>query len=133
MKDKTTNKKEANNKNVKDQTLKEKLDKVTPGNLLAMYTLGYLIKKDSEIYPQEILDETKKFITTWNVSHGTYYPMFKKLKDNGYVNLAYIFDSRKYYQITEAGRAYYEENADRYKELLEINMNFYNSIMNFLP
>lgn len=100
-----------------------------------MYTLGYLIKKDSEIYAQEILDETKKFVTTWNVSNGTYHPVLKKLRDNMYIEYAYDFeyDSHKYYRITEAGKRYYKENSERYKELLELNMKFYESMKNFLP
>jgi len=112
---------------------KKKITKVTPGNLLELFTLGYIMKKNSEVYFKEVLDEIKKFDITWDISHGTYYPVINSMIKHGYVNYIYNYDQKKYYEITSIGRDYYNSNSQNYKELLNKTSEFYTDIARILP
>ena len=115
--------------------------RITPGNLLQFYTLGYILRKQEPIYRQDIIVDFISFTSStinWGVSNGTYYPLFKKIVDNGYITWAYDEkipgrNTRKYYEITEVGKQYYKDNAYKYKDLLNTTSKFYNNIIGFLP
>lgn len=112
---------------------KKKITKITPGNLLELFTLGYIMKKGSEVYLKEVLDEIKKFDITWDISHGTYYPVINSMIKNGYINYMYDYNQKKYYDITSVGKDYYNSNSENYKELLHRTSEFYTDIAKVLP
>lgn len=112
---------------------KKKITKITPGNLLELFTLGYIMKQNSEVYFKEVLDEIKSFDITWNISHGTYYPVINSMIKNGYINYMYDYEQKKYYEVTSIGRDYYNSNSQHYKELLNKTSKFYTDIVKALP
>lgn len=111
----------------------KKITKITPGNLLELFTLGYIMKKDSEVYFKEVLDEIKSFDITWDISHGTYYPVINSMIKNGYINYMYDYNQKKYYEITPVGRDYYKSNSEHYKKLLSKTSKFYKDVAKVLP
>lgn len=129
--------KEPQTNNIKN----EEFDRITPGNLLQFYILGYLIKKREPIYKQEVIDELRKLTAStikWNLSNGTLFPLFQKTIDNGYVKWRYddkrsSRNTKRYYDITETGRQYYKDNAYKYKDLLNTTSKFYSTLVDYLP
>lgn len=81
---------------------------------------------ESDCYGYELVN---KISTCMDITEGTIYPLMKRLKDNGVID-SYIVESqegppRKYYTITETGRA---EKDRLYKEWFE----FVDSVSNLL-
>lgn len=61
---------------------------------------------DSDCYGYELVNRISECM---QITEGTIYPLMKRLKDNGVID-SYIVESqegppRKYYKITESGRA----------------------------
>ncbi len=61
---------------------------------------------DSDCYGYELVNRISECM---QITEGTIYPLMKRLKDNGVID-SYIVESqegppRKYYRITESGRA----------------------------
>lgn len=115
-------------KNVKDRK-----SKLTPGVFLELYTLGYIIGKDTEVYGKEILDKINMYNTVWQPSHGTFYPVINHMLKDGLIEYAYEFDSKKYYSITEIGREYYNARVKMFKDMLLQSSNFYMNVADTLP
>lgn len=113
--------------------VKNRKSKLTPGIFLELYTLSYIIGKDTEVYGKEILDSIKLYNTVWHPSHGTFYPVINHMLEEGLIEYAYEYDSRKYYAITEIGKDYYNARVNVFKEMLLQSSNFYLNIANALP
>lgn len=113
--------------------VRNRKSKLTPGIFLELYTLGYIIGKDTEVYGKEILDNIKMYNTVWQPSHGTFYPVISNMLDEGLIEYAYEYDSRKYYAITEIGKDYYNARVQVFKEMLLQSSNFYSNIAKTLP
>lgn len=113
--------------------VKNRKSKLTPGIFLELYTLGYIIGKDTEVYGKEILDTIKMYNTVWQPSHGTFYPVINNMLKEGLIEYAYEYDSKKYYLVTEIGREYYNARAEVFKDMLLQSSNFYMNIANNLP
>ena len=77
--------------------VKNRKSKLTPGIFLELYTLGYIIGKDTEVYGKEILDTIKMYNTVWQPSHGTFYPVINNMLKEGLIEYAYEYDSKKYW------------------------------------
>lgn len=108
---------------------------------LTMYTLYALKTKKEETgepsYGKEILDEVRHMINseTWNISHGTLYPVLTSLESNGLIERVESEDlvklkNKKYYQITEDGIEAFEQKKDQFKKEIMSSSAFYNSMMN---
>lgn len=111
---------------------------ITPGNLLLLYTLGYMIRKNGSAYAAEIIERTQSFPVGWKVSNGTFYYVLNKLTKNGYIINNYepkefTGGKHKYYSVTDIGKEYYMNNIDKYKDMLNITADFYKSISEYLP
>lgn len=113
--------------------VKNRKSRLTPGIFLELYTLGYIIGKDTEVYGKEILDNIKMYNAVWQPSHGTFYPVINNMLEEGLIEYAYEYDSRKYYAITDIGKDYYNARAQVFKDMLLQSSNFYLNIAKTLP
>lgn len=107
-------------------------NKMSSSNFLRMFTLSCLIKKEGEVYGKEILDFIKSFNTPWQPSHGTFYPVLETMVNEGLIEKAYEYESRKYYKVTDLGKQYYIDRADEFKKMLIDSSKFYSTIANGL-
>lgn len=72
------------------------------------------------IFGQEFQNELKRH--GYNISFGTLYPIFHKLRKRGYLKLKEVNINgkiRKYYSITEKGRKVLENSKLKTKELFD--------------
>lgn len=111
----------------------EDIKKITPRAFLELYTLGYIIGKDTEVYGKEIIDCIKDSGISWNPSHGTFYPVLNDLQTNGLIEYVYEYDSRKFYTVTDYGKEYFRERASIFKDQLLQSSNFYKDVADKLP
>lgn len=77
---------------------------------------------EKESYGYEIAHTfAKRSKNTYTMLEGSMYPILFRLVDAGYVTdkvvLVGIKRKRRYYEITEAGRAYYEKMLKDYREI----------------
>lgn len=89
------------------------LNRLSSSTFLKLYTLSCILNRQGPVYGMEILNRINKFEITWKPSHGTLYPLLEEMVNDGLIKFVYIADGKKYYDITEDGKIYYE---DRYKE-----------------
>ena len=83
--------------------------------VLELCVLSVLSRKDC--YGYELVSDISRHI---NISEGTFYPLLKRLKDDGLFT-TYLQESsegppRKYYAISDRGRAYKEELAGEWRD-----------------
>ena len=84
-----------------------------------------LIIADREVYASDIITKLKE--AKLLVVEGTLYPLLTRLKNDGL--LSYRWEEsksgppRKYYEITDSGRAFLEEMKNSWKELVEVVEN----------
>lgn len=96
-------------------------DQILRGFFLGFIKIHILYHADKEpIYGKEFSDELKRH--GYEISFGTLYPIFHKLKSQGLLisqqkNVGGKI--RKYYTITEQGKAVLEESKTKAKELVE--------------
>jgi PadR family transcriptional regulator PadR len=110
-----------------------KLSRLSTSNFLELYSLSYIINKDSEVYGKEILDNIKKHILEWNPSHGSFYPVINSMVKEGLIQCVYEYEAKKYYSITEYGRDYFKDRVKEFKDTLIKTSEFYNEIARTLP
>lgn len=128
------------------QTDRAKDNKLTPGVFLEIYTLGYLMTRETPVYSNEILDSISGNNPIWRPSHGTYIPIINHLAKEGFIDIAEppikesenkrrvaVDKRKKYYKITDAGKEFYNERAAVFKDMLITTSNFYNTIANIIP
>lgn len=81
-----------------------------------------LIISEHEVYASDIITKLKK--AKLLVVEGTLYPLLTRLKNDGL--LSYRWEEsksgppRKYYEITDSGRAFLEEMKKSWDELVEV-------------
>ena len=110
-----------------------KMSRLSTSNFLELYSLNYIINKDSEVYGKEILDNIKRHNLEWNPSHGSFYPVINSMVKEGLIKCVYEYDAKKYYNITEYGREYFKERVVEFKDILTKTSEFYNEIARTLP
>jgi DNA-binding PadR family transcriptional regulator len=110
-----------------------KLSRLSTSNFLELYSLGYIINKDSEVYGKEILDNIKKHNLEWNPSHGSFYPVINSMVKNGLIHCVYEYEAKKYYNVTEYGREYFNSRVKEFRDTLIKTSEFYNEIAKTLP
>lgn len=80
--------------------------------------LGAIYREDS--YGYQIIKDISACI---QISESTLYPILKRLEGNGYVKTYSVEHNsrlRKYYRITDAGKARAQEFLDDWQQLLQI-------------
>ncbi len=88
--------------------------------LLDAFVLAVLVKGDT--YGYALTQEMRKRI---EVSESTLYPVLRRLQKNGFLDtydLPYMGRNRRYYRLTESGRAQllvYKQEWQVYKEKVE--------------
>ena len=117
------------------QTEKVKDNKLTPGVFLEIYTLGYLINRETPVYSNEIIESISNTNPVWTPSHGTYIPIINNLAKEGFIDRIVVDNDKKkkYYVITDSGKNYYNERAESFKKMLITTSNFYNTVANIIP
>ena len=76
--------------------------------------------KDEDSYGYQIIKDMKPYVT---VSESTLYPILRRLEANAYLTVQSVEHNgrlRKYYHITDAGRARIDEFQEEWKELESI-------------
>ena len=91
------------------------------------YSDGHTIKKrnvaaikDEDSYGYQIIKDMKPYVT---ISESTLYPILRRLEAGAFLNVYSVEHNgrlRKYYHITDAGRARIEEFKEEWKELESI-------------
>lgn len=110
-----------------------KLNRLSTSNFLELYSLSYIINKDTEVYGKEILDNIKRYNLSWNPSHGSFYPVINSMLKDGLIEYAYEYDAKKYYNVTEYGRDYFMQRVNLFRDTLLKTSDFYSEIANGLP
>jgi len=85
---------------------------------LDVLVLSTLLKKNS--YGYQIIKDMKPYVT---ISESTLYPILRRLEAGAFLNVYSVEHNgrlRKYYHITDAGRARIEEFKEEWKELESI-------------
>jgi DNA-binding PadR family transcriptional regulator len=111
----------------------DEVKKINPRGFLELYTLGYIIDKDKEVYGKEIIDYINDFNMSWRPSHGTFYPVLNDLQEHGLIEYVYEYDSRKFYAVTDYGKEYFRERADDFRKQLLRSAKFYKEVAEKLP
>ena len=77
------------------------------------------IIKRGEVYPSDIIEEMRK--SRMLLLEGTLYPLLTRLKNAGLLTYRWVESSsgppRKYFSLTEAGLAFYEELQKTWEEM----------------
>ena len=76
--------------------------------------------KDEDSYGYQIIKDMKPYVT---ISESTLYPILRRLEAGALLNVYSVEHNgrlRKYYRITDAGRARIEEFKEEWKELESI-------------
>ena len=76
--------------------------------------------KDEDSYGYQIIKDMKPYVT---ISESTLYPILRRLEANAYLTVQSVEHNgrlRKYYHITDAGRARIDEFREEWKELESI-------------
>jgi PadR family transcriptional regulator PadR len=77
------------------------------------------IIKRGEVYPSDIIEEMRK--GRMLLLEGTLYPLLTRLKNAGLLSYRWVESSsgppRKYFSLTEAGLAFYEELQKTWEEM----------------
>ena len=76
--------------------------------------------KDEDSYGYQIIKDMKPYVT---ISESTLYPILRRLEANAYLTVQSVEHNgrlRKYYHITDAGRARIDEFQEEWKELESI-------------
>ena len=107
--------------------------RLSTSKFLELYSLSYIINKNSEVYGKEILDTIKQHNLSWSPSHGSFYPVLNTMLNDGLIQCAYEYDTKKYYNITEEGRRYFKERASLFRDALVKASDFYYKIAENLP
>jgi DNA-binding PadR family transcriptional regulator len=110
-----------------------RLSRLSTSNFLELYSLNYIINKDSEVYGKEILDNIKMHNLQWNPSHGSFYPVINSMVKDGLIQCVYEYDSKKYYNITSYGREYFNDRVTQFRDTLVKTSQFYSEIVKTLP
>lgn len=105
--------------------------KMSSSAFLTLFTLFTLKTKNEPTIGYEILNEISEMLDSsiWKPSHGTLYPLLSKLEKQGLVNVTKITKTKKFYEITYAGKQYLEEQMGPFKAMLASSSNFFSSIM----
>jgi PadR family transcriptional regulator PadR len=78
------------------------------------------IIKKGEAYPSDIIEEMRK--GRMQLFEGTLYPLLTRLKNAGLLTYRWVESSsgppRKYFSLTEAGVAFYEELQKTWEEMV---------------
>ncbi len=78
------------------------------------------IIKRGEVYPSDIIEEMRK--SRMLLLEGTLYPLLTRLKNAGLLTYRWVESSsgppRKYFSLTEAGLAFYEELQKTWEEMV---------------
>src|SRR5580693_2714188 len=86
--------------------------------LLELCILG-VIERHKEAYPSDILEELKAAKLV--VLEGTLYPLLSRLKNSGMLGYRWEESTsgppRKYYTLTDSGRAFYTQLLTTWQEL----------------
>lgn len=105
--------------------------KLSSSAFLTLYTLYTLNANKETMFGTEILDEISEMLgeSAWKPSHGTLYPLLKRLETEGLIYVADETKSKKYYGITFAGKQYLKENMESFKTMLAASSNFFSRVM----
>lgn len=108
------------------------LNRLSSSTFLELYTLSCILERKDAVYGMEILNRINKFETAWKPSHGTLYPILDKMVKNRLIEFVYEADGKKYYDITEEGKVYYNDRAKEFKKDLVSASRFFRAISNEL-
>lgn len=79
------------------------------------------IIEQGEVYPSEIIDRMKE--AKLHIFEGTLYPLLTRLKNAGLLQYRWVESSggppRKYFQLTEAGKSFYDELKNTWREIAD--------------
>ena len=103
-------------------------NKISSSIFLKLCALSLMIKKDEPVYGREILAYVENFNTSWKPSHGTLYPILATMIEDELISSPYECDHRKYYEITEKGKQYYNETSKEVKKILADTAKFYRAM-----
>lgn len=76
--------------------------------------------RDEDSYGYRIIKDVRPYV---DISESTLYPILRRLESSEYLTVRAVEHSgrlRKYYHITEAGRARLNEFANEWKEIMSI-------------
>lgn len=104
------------------------LNRLSSSTFLELYLLSNMIKRNDAVYGMEILNKINKFDITWRPSHGTLYPVIEDMVKKGLIEFAYKVEAKKYYEITDYGREYYNDRAKEFRKDLVEAARFYRAI-----
>lgn len=92
-------------------------------NVLILYTLYLLNNSSSPLYGKEMLDKVKDDIGTdsWMPSHGTHYPVLKKMVKEGLISKVKSDNNKNYYTITEVGIKELKSKIHEFQAILNDN------------
>lgn len=100
-------------------------------SFVRLYILHLLIEKKR--YGNEIKDEiSTRLDNRWTPSPGMIYPLLNEMESEGYIASYWVEPTKRtkrYYNITDKGRAYYERYKAQNKKSLQDSYRIIKSIM----
>lgn len=71
------------------------------------YLILYLLSSHGPMTGAQIIDEIERLsMGFWRPSPGSIYPALEELETDGLIKVAKVEGTKKYYEITESGRAF---------------------------
>lgn len=104
--------------------------KMSSTNFLSMYTLYYIYKAGQPVYGKEILNEIENTFDSnvWKPSHGTLYPLLRKLVKEKLLEVYTETKLKKYYIITELGKETIKNEIPELREIILSSSKFFNKV-----